>query len=234
MSNQAFTPALGRLDSLSTYDRAIRLLTREKLWRSALWRQVAPKAGELTLDVGCGTGTFAIILKRECPIARIMAFDPDPDVLEIAERKATEAGVAIEWRQGFASDAHAPGKKADKAVWSLVFHQVPMAGKRAGVAAMFGAVQQGGEVHIADYASQRGIMRALFRQRALFRLTVRQIDGLADTQPNADGALEEILDDQPGTPVNATRSSGLQPAPSAFSRAKARPRFYATDLQKRV
>ncbi len=194
MTEQSFTPALGRL-GVGTYDRAIRLLTREQVWRAALLRQVAPQAGELILDVGCGTGTFAIMLKRLCPGARIVALDPDPAVLKIASRKAIDVGVTIDWRLGFASDAAALGATADKAVSTLVFHQVPMAGKRAGIAAMFAAVRQGGEVHIADYAFQRGFMRAMFR------LTVQQIDGLADTQPNADGALEAILGDQSGEPV---------------------------------
>ncbi|MFC3101212.1 class I SAM-dependent methyltransferase [Altererythrobacter lauratis] len=200
MSDQSFTPALGWLGSVGIYDRAIRLLTREQVWRAALLRQVAPQAGELILDVGCGTGTFAIMLKRLCPAARVVALDPDSDVLRIASRKGMEAGVSIEWRQGFATDAEALGATADKAVSSLVFHQVPMAGKRAGIAAMFAAVRQGGEVHIADYASQSSFMRAMFR------LTVQQIDGVADTQPNADGALEAILSNQSGAPVGPTRA----------------------------
>ena len=83
---------------------------------------------------------------------------------------------------------------------------------------MFAAVRQGGEVHIPDYASQRGIMRALFR------LTVQQIDGLADTQPNAEGALEAILSNQSGAPVGPTR---VIPTPtgaiSLFKVQKARP-----------
>lgn len=199
MSDRSFTPALGRLGSVRTYDRAIRLLTREQVWRAALSRQVAPQAGELILDVGCGTGTFAIMLKRLCPAARIMALDPDPDVLKIASRKAMQAGVSIEWHQAFASDAEAIGVTADKAVSSLLFHQVPMAEKRAGIAAMFAALRPGGEVHIADYATQRGLMGALFR------LTVQQIDGLAETQPNADGALEAILNDLSGAPIGPTR-----------------------------
>ena len=58
------------------------------------------------------------------------------------------------------------------------------------VAAMFASIRPGGEVHIADYAHQSGAL-----MRALFRLTVQAIDGLADTQPNADGALESILSD---------------------------------------
>lgn len=199
MNEPSFTPALGRLGFLGSYDWAIRLLTRERTWRAAFLRQVAPNPGEMILDVGCGTGTLAIMLKRLCPGCHVIGLDPDPEVVRIAARKAARAGVSVEWRNGFATDASAFNAAADKAVSSLVFHQVPMAGKRAGIAGMFDAVRPGGEVHIADYASQRGLMSILYR------LTVQQIDGMADTQPNAEGVLEVTLSDQSGFPVQATR-----------------------------
>lgn len=188
MTDTDFTPALGRAGLTRGYDHAIRLLTREQTWRQAMLRQVGPKAGETILDVGCGTGTFAIMLKRAAPDARIVGLDPDRQVLAMAAEKAERAGVAIEWRQGFAHDAATVVGRVDKAVSSLVFHQVPLDGKREGVAAMFAAARPGGEVHIADYARQRSRL-----MRSLFRSTVQMIDGVADTQPNADGALEAIL-----------------------------------------
>lgn len=188
MPETSFTPALGRAGLTRGYDHAIRLLTREKTWRGALLRQVGPRAGDAILDVGCGTGTFTIMLKRAAPQARIIGLDPDPQVLAIAAEKASQAGVAVEWRQGFAHDAATVAGRVDKAVSSLVFHQVPLDGKREGVAAMFAALRPGGEVHIADYAWQRARL-----MRMLFRSTVQMIDGVADTQPNADGALEDIL-----------------------------------------
>src|SRR3546814_5869508 len=82
------------------------------------------------------------------------ACSSDLDVLHRAEAKARKADVEIEWRQGFASDAATLGVRFDKTVTSLVFHQVPIAGKRSGVAAMAAALQPGGELHIADYAAQ--------------------------------------------------------------------------------
>ena len=188
MQATSFTPALGRAAFTGSYDRAIRLLTRERIWRAALLRQVAARAGESILDVGCGTGTFAIMLKHAAPAARIIGLDPDPEILAIAAGKADRAGVSIEWHQGFARDAAEFSGTLDKSVSSLVFHQVPVDGKREGVAAMLAAVRPGGEVHIADYARQRSWL-----MRALFRLTVQRVDGLADTQPNADGALEANL-----------------------------------------
>lgn len=199
MQDRGFTPALGRPGFTGAYDGAIRLLTRERRWRGALLRQVAPRAGETILDVGCGTGTLAIMLKRTAPGAHVIGLDPDPDVLGIAAEKAAKAGVSIEWRQGFARDAAAWSGGLDKTVSSLVFHQVPLAAKQEGVAAMFDAVRPGGEVHIADYARQRGLMRALFR------LTVQSLDGVRDTQPNADGALEAILAERAASPISPTR-----------------------------
>lgn len=104
MHSNHFTPALGRPGLTRAYDLAIRLLTRETVWRSELLRQVAPHNNETIIDVGCGTGTFALMLKRAAPGARITAIDPDPHVLALARKKAEAAGIEIAWRQGFARD----------------------------------------------------------------------------------------------------------------------------------
>ena len=188
MTEMSFTPALGRNGLNGLYDFAIALLTRERVWRASLLEQVGPRAGDAIVDVGCGTGTFAIMLKQAAPGARIVGLDPDPAILAIAAAKAEAVGVEIEWRQGFANEAADLGTVFDKAVSSLVLHQVPLPMKRAGISAMAAAVKPSGEVHIADYARQSSKL-----MRGLFRMTVQRIDGLTDTQPNADGALEAII-----------------------------------------
>lgn len=182
-----FTPALGRPRLTGLYDAAVRLLTRERRWRSMLLDQVAPTACESIVDVGCGTGSFAVMLKRRAPKSHVVGLDPDPNVLAIARQKAARTGVEVEWRQGFARDVVTFGREFDKAVSSLVFHQVPLLEKEVGIAAMFAAVRPGGEVHIADYAVQhRWLMRQLFR-------VIQWLDGPEDTQANVDGAIERIL-----------------------------------------
>ena len=147
---------------------------------------MSPAPGDSILDVGCGTGSLAILLKKAQPEARIVGLDPDVQALAIAKRKAVAAEVEIEWRQGFAKDSADFGT-FDKVVSSLVFHQVPLAAKRSGIAAMFAAAKAGGLVCIADYAEQSD-----WRMRQLFRF-IQLIDGRANTQLNANGFIEHEL-----------------------------------------
>ena len=49
------------------------------------------------LELGCGTGTNAIELARRG--FDVTAVDCAPRALEIAQRKATAAGVTVNWRE---------------------------------------------------------------------------------------------------------------------------------------
>ena len=123
-----FTPAAGRFLPTSAYDRLLAMLTREASWRAALLEVLAPQDGERILDVGCGTGSFAVLIKQAAPGADVVGLDPDDDARRIAKAKANAAGVEIEWQSGFARDAASFGP-FDKVVSSLVFHQVPVSEK---------------------------------------------------------------------------------------------------------
>lgn len=186
MGEREYTPPLGTGDT-QDYDRAIRLWTRERRWRSALLQATAPVAGETIVDFGCGTGSFAVMLKAARPEVRVIGIDPDEEALAIARTKAEEARVEVEWRRGFATDLEAG--IADAAVSSLVFHQMPLAEKTRAFAALFQVLRPGGRLLIADYGRQRGLMRLLFRA------TIQRLDGVTDTQPNADGILPDLIRD---------------------------------------
>jgi ubiquinone/menaquinone biosynthesis C-methylase UbiE len=183
-----FVPALGRPELTGLYDRAVALLTRERQWRTDLLRLVAPVAGETILDVGCGTGSFAVMVKRHCPTVRVIGVDPDPAVLDIAREKAEKAGVAIEWFQAMGDELAETGIEAvDKVTSSLVLHQCPLPMKRAIVAAIHEMLRPKGALFIADYGEQRTkLMRVLFRQ-------IQRLDGFENTQPNADGVLPDLF-----------------------------------------
>lgn len=184
-----FTPALGASEFSSVYDLAIAALTREKVWRRALLVQLDPQPGEVILDVGCGTGTFAVMIKQACPDCDVVGIDPDPDILALAAAKAHKAGVEVRFEEGFARDADRLGPVFNKVVSSLVFHQTPMAEKAAGLGAIRRALRLGGSLHVADYGLQRtGLMRLLFR-------IIQRLDGHTNTQPNADGVLPVLMEE---------------------------------------
>jgi len=184
----SFTPALGHTALSGLYDPAIALLTREPLWRSRLLEQVAPSPGETIIDLGCGTGSLTLAMARRAPEARIIGLDPDADILARAAAKADREGGTVRFVQGFARDAATLLGEglANKVVSSLVFHQLPMAEKRAGLAASRRALRLGGTLHVADYGRQTGVMRLLFR-------LVQSLAGYENTQPNADGVLPTLM-----------------------------------------
>lgn len=194
----AFTPAAGRPEWTPFYDLAIAVLTRERRWRSALLRQTAPAPGDRILDVGCGTGTFAVMLKRAEPGAHVVGLDPDEDVLTRARAKAAKEQAEVAFRRGFARDAGTEAASYTKVVSSLVFHQVPLEEKRAGLAAGFHALRPGGTLHVADYGLQRTpLMRAAFRQ-------IQKLDGFDNTEPNGRGVLPELMREVGFTAVEET------------------------------
>ncbi|MBY0566037.1 MAG: class I SAM-dependent methyltransferase [Hyphomonadaceae bacterium] len=184
----SFTPALGHAALTPLYDSTIALLTREQRWRGALLRQISPRARDVIVDVGCGTGALALMIKQTAPDATVIGLDPDAGVLARAAKRAQRAGLAIEFQQGFARETDRfADRGVTKVVSSLVFHQVPMDEKRAALAAMRALLQPDGEAHIADYGLQRTpLMRILFGQ-------VQMLDGKTNTTPNAEGILPRLM-----------------------------------------
>ena len=188
-AHRDFVPALGKSGSLDRYDAAIALMTREKRWRSDLLRFAEPRPGERIVDIGCGTGTFAIALKQAARESIVLAVDPDPAVLEIARAKAEVADAEIQWFEAMGDELDSIDalQQCDKIVSSLVLHQCPMGVKEAIAAQMFRLLQPGGTLFIADYGEQRSLlMRMLFRQ-------IQLLDGFEYTEPNAKGCVPEIL-----------------------------------------
>jgi ubiquinone/menaquinone biosynthesis C-methylase UbiE len=171
------------------YDALVVALARSWRWRRDLLAQIAAREGDVIADVGCGTGTQLVKIGRAAPGVTLIGIDPDPAVLHRARRKLARARIVAGLTRGYARDAEVllRDRGVNKIVSSLVFHQVPLAEKQAGLAAMRVALVPGGELHVADYGLQRTpLMRKLFR-------IVQAGDGFANTEPNARGVLPELM-----------------------------------------
>lgn len=188
-SEKRFTPALGYSWLTPIYDLAVAVLTRENVWRRRLVRQIRPAHDDRVVDIGCGTGSLAVLIKQQAPGATVVGVDPDPAVLQRAKSKARAGKVEVVWRAGFlTADLVREIAPVTKVVSSLVLHQTPLEEKQLILDRAFELLEPGGELHIADYGQQHsGMMRFLFRQ------TVQRLDGIEDTQSNADGVLPDLI-----------------------------------------
>jgi 2-polyprenyl-3-methyl-5-hydroxy-6-metoxy-1,4-benzoquinol methylase len=67
-------PALNRL-----FDPVVRATMRESRFRRDLLRQAAIEPGHSVLDLGCGTGTLAVMAKSAEPAAEVIGLDGGVD-----------------------------------------------------------------------------------------------------------------------------------------------------------
>jgi ubiquinone/menaquinone biosynthesis C-methylase UbiE len=122
-SERTFLPAAGRDLFLPVYDPLVKLLGFDRL-RRALLDQAALRPDDRVLDVGCGTGTLAVLIKRLYPRVEVVALDPDPRALARAQRKADRAGVSVRFDQGFADALGYADATFDRVFSSMMFHHL--------------------------------------------------------------------------------------------------------------
>ena len=150
-----FVPAAGHHWLLPLYDPFLRLFTREKRWRGRILDSLDMRPGDVLVDVGCGTGSLALMAKEGVPHASIIGVDPDRKALAKAEAKARRKNLSLELHTGFGSDsARLVGAgRADKVVSSLAFHHMPAEMQAQTLSSIWQALKPGGLLRIADFAS---------------------------------------------------------------------------------
>lgn len=102
------------------------------------------------LDLGCGTGSTTLLLKRAFPQAEVIGIDLSPYMLVVANDKAQKAGLAIQFRQGDAEHTGLPDASFDLVTASLLFHETPPIVACNILRECFRLLTAGGEVLILD------------------------------------------------------------------------------------
>ena len=151
--------------------------------------ELSPNPGQTILDIGSGTGSFAILVKQACPDAHVIAIDPDPEVRHLAEMKAKTANVAINFLTAFGDDeiGSITPESIDVVTCSLVLHQCPFDVKVGILENAYRLLRPSGRLLISDYGKQRTpLMSMLFNQ-------VRMVDGYEDTKANKDGQIPDMI-----------------------------------------
>ncbi|HEY9894182.1 MAG TPA: methyltransferase domain-containing protein [Candidatus Sericytochromatia bacterium] len=102
------------------------------------------------LDLGCGTGSTTLLLKQAFPEAEVVGLDLSPQMLVVAEHKAEQANLAIQWRHGNAEHTRFPDASFDVVTASLLFHETPPTVSQAILRECYRLLTVGGEVVILD------------------------------------------------------------------------------------
>lgn len=107
------------------------------------------KEGELLIDFGSGTGTFAIQAAKRS--ARVHAVDVSRPMIDCAAAKAAEAGIAnIEFHHaGFLTYDHRDAP-ADAVVTTFAFHHLPDFWKGVALQRVNGMLKPGGRLYLRD------------------------------------------------------------------------------------
>jgi len=99
-------------------------LNGRSAYSPALIRQVALRAGldgsQRLLDLGCGPGQISLAFSSW--VAKAIAIDPEPAMLEIAEQLGSGIAPNIEYRQGSSNDLDASVGPVHLAVIGRAFH----------------------------------------------------------------------------------------------------------------
>ena len=149
-SSRTYLPAAGHDWLLPLYDPFVKLLGGDAV-RGALLRRAALRPGHRVLDVGCGTGTLAMMIKRLHPDVEVVGLDPDSKALVHARRKAARAALSIRFDQGFADELPYPEASFDRALSSFMFHHLPPDEKGRMLRAVRRVLKPGGEFHMLDF-----------------------------------------------------------------------------------
>ena len=185
--DRSFVPALGVSWLTPLYDPIVRATLKEEKFKGLLVEQAALRPGHRVLDLGCGTATLTIMLKRSCPGATIVGLDADPEALRIAHRKVADAGVEVELYEGRAEAPPFEVGSFDRVVSSLLLHHLLSSSKRRTLEKMRELLVPGGELHLADWGqAQNIVMRAAF-------LAVQLLDGFEATNDNVKGRLMPMM-----------------------------------------
>ncbi len=166
------------------------------LGRDRLIEELAPPAGGDVLELGCGTGRNLVLAAKRWPDAQFVGLDISEEMLGVARTSVAKHGLSqrIQLVQGDATAPDlgdlCPTGGFERIFLSFCLSMVP--DWRAVVEAALTLLKPGGELHIVDFGSGKGLpglVNGLLRAwLAKFHVSVRddlpaligEIDGLPD------------------------------------------------------
>ncbi|GAB1543219.1 class I SAM-dependent methyltransferase [Scytonema sp. NUACC21] len=107
------------------------------------------------LDLGCGTGSSTLMLKQAYPQAEVIGLDLSPYMLVVADYKAQQAGLNIQWLHGLAETTGLEESSFDLVTASFLLHETPPKISHLILQESFRLIKPGGQLIILDGNQKR-------------------------------------------------------------------------------
>jgi ubiquinone/menaquinone biosynthesis C-methylase UbiE len=153
-----YLPGMGHDRLLPLYDLLHRLLGMDKLHRP-LVDQADVRPGHRVLEIGCGTGNLALLVKRLHPDAEVVGMDPDPKALARARRKAGRKELPVRLDRGFAENLPYPDASFDRVLSAFMFHHLGPDEKVEALREVRRVLTPGGSLHLLDIGEAKATHR---------------------------------------------------------------------------
>ena len=185
----AFLPALRFRVLTPLFDAVVRTTMREETFKRSLIGQAMLQPGQTVLDLGCGTGTLALMAKQAQPRCDVIGVDADPEILEIARRKAQAEDTAVTFDASVSTELPYEDASVDRVLSTLFFHHLTPPDKRQTLREIRRVLRPGGELHVADFTVASDPLQRLLSWQ------VRLFDGRERTEENFTGELPRVIAD---------------------------------------
>jgi ubiquinone/menaquinone biosynthesis C-methylase UbiE len=140
------------------YDFVANVMTLGRLprMREEILSLAGIRSGDQMLDVGCGTGSLAILAaKRVDGGGRVCGIDPAPRMIAAAMGKAARQNVMVDFRPGAIEALPFPDQSFDLVVSSFMLHHLPDDVKRKGFTEVRRVLRPGGRFLAVDLQLHR-------------------------------------------------------------------------------
>jgi len=150
-TNEEYIPALSYRFLTPFYDFIQKYIVRDVRYKSQLIEQANIQPGQHVLDLGCGTGTLAMMAKQAQPSAEVSGLDADSDMLKVANYKKNQAKLNVKFDVGFTNDLPYPDASFDRVLSSIMIHHLKTPDKEKTAREVYRVLKPGGQLHIIDF-----------------------------------------------------------------------------------
>ncbi|HSE19480.1 MAG TPA: class I SAM-dependent methyltransferase [Pyrinomonadaceae bacterium] len=182
-SKKTFLPAAGHDLFLPLYDPLISLLGGDRAKRDLI-AQANITSGQRILDIGCGTGTLAVMLKRSHAGVEVVGLDPDPKALRRAKTKTRRAGLSLQLDQGFADELPYAEDSFDRVFSSFMFHHLEEQDRERTLSEVARVLKPGGSFHLLDFTGHEHGSHGFLK---------RLVNSHAQLKDNSDARILQLL-----------------------------------------